>query len=57
MSFKVVTNGPVAKAGFILKRFMVNGTNVPKKEAQIITVNNATLTVAASAHDSLISML
>ena len=57
MSFKVVTKGPVARAGFILKRFMVRGTNVPKNDAQIITVNRATLTVAASAHDSLMSRL
>lgn len=53
MSFNVVTNGPVAKAGFILKRFMVNGTNVPKKEAQIITVNKAKLTVADNLQSSI----
>lgn len=57
MSFKVVTNGPVAKAGFILKRFMVSGTKVPKNDAHIITVNNATLTVAPKANDSLINKL
>ena len=57
MSFKVVTNGPVAKAGFTLKRFIIKGTKVPKKDAHKITVNNATLTVAAKAHDSLISTL
>lgn len=57
ISFSVVTNGPVANAGFILNRFMVNGTNVPKNDAQITTVNNAILTVAANVHDSLISKL
>lgn len=53
MSFSVVTNGPVAKAGFILKRFMVSGTKVPKKEAQIITVNKAKLTVADNLQSSI----
>ena len=57
ISLSVVTNGPVAKAGFILKRFMVNGTKVPKNDAQITTVNNAILTVAANVQDSLISKL
>ena len=57
MSFKVVTNGPVANAGFILKRFIINGTNVPKNEAHNITVISATLTVAAKAQDSLINRL
>ena len=57
ISFKVVTNGPVAKAGFILKRFIIKGTKVPKNEAHKMTVNNATLTVAAKAHDSLINKL
>ena len=46
ISFSVVTKGPVASAGLILKRFMVKGTKVPKNEAQSTTVNNATLTVA-----------
>ena len=36
ISLSVVTNGPVAKAGFILNLFIVNGTNVPKKEANKI---------------------
>ena len=57
MSFKVVTNGPVAKAGFTLKRFIIKGTKVPKNEAHKITVNKATLTVAANAQDSLINKL
>ena len=57
MSLSVVTKGPVAKAGFILNRCIVNGTKVPKKEAQIITVNKATLTVAAKANESLINIL
>lgn len=48
ISLRVVTNGPVANAGLILKRFMVRGTKVPKNEAQRITVNNAMLTVAAN---------
>ena len=57
ISFCVVTKGPVAKAGFILKRFIINGTNVPKNDAHSITVMSATLTVAAKAHDSLINKL
>ena len=57
ISFRVVTNGPVAKAGFILNRFIINGTKVPKKEAHKMTVNNATLTVPANAQDSFINKL
>ena len=53
ISLSVVTNGPVAKAGLILKRFIVSGTNVPKKEAHKITVINAMLTVAASFQPSI----
>ena len=45
ISLSVVTNGPVARAGFILKRFNVSGTKVPKNEAQRITVIRAKLTV------------
>jgi hypothetical protein len=46
ISFSVVTKGPVANAGFILKRYKVKGTKVPKKEANIITVISAILTTA-----------
>ena len=53
ISFKVVTKGPVAKAGLILKRFKVNGTNVPKKEAHKITTIKAELTVAANCQSSI----
>ncbi len=48
ISFNVVTNGPVANAGFILKRYNVRGTNVPKKDANNITVISAILTTDAS---------
>lgn len=34
--------------GFILKRFIVKGTKVPKNDAHKITVNKAILTVAAN---------
>ena len=57
MSLRVVTKGPVANAGLILKRFIINGTKVPKNEAHKITVKSATLTVPANAHDSLINKL
>ena len=53
MSLSVVTNGPVANAGFILNLFMVNGTKVPKKEAHKITVNKAKLTVMANLKSSI----
>lgn len=37
ISLLVVINGPVAKAGSILYRFNMIGTNVPIKDAMIIT--------------------
>ena len=53
ISLRVVTNGPVARAGFILKRFNVSGTKVPKNEAHKITVIRAKLTVAANFQSSI----
>ena len=53
ISLRVVTNGPVAKAGFILNLFNVSGTKVPKNEAHKITVISAKLTVAANFQSSI----
>ena len=53
ISLRVVTNGPVARAGFILNRFNVSGTKVPKNEAHKITVISAKLTVAANFQSSI----
>jgi hypothetical protein len=40
MSFVMEIKGPVARAGSILKRSRVNGTNVPKTDANITTAIN-----------------
>ena len=52
MSFMVVINGPVARAGSILNRLSNRGMKVPKTEAKIITENKAELTDSVSARDS-----
>ena len=43
-SFKVVINGPVAKAGSTLYLLRSNGMRVPNIAAKIITANNDMLT-------------
>ena len=52
MSFKVVTNGPIAKAGSILYRFKIKGNNVPKIAANKMTVNKETLTTTPNSEFS-----
>ena len=53
MSFKVVTNGPVASAGSISFLSSKSGISVPNIEAKIMTENKAILTVMLSANESL----
>lgn len=53
ISFIVVINGPVAKAGSILNLYNASGTNVPNIDANNITANKAVLTVIVSSSDDL----
>ena len=52
ISFTVVIKGPVASAGSIFNLSKINGTNVPKIEAKIITENRAILTESVKLIDS-----
>ena len=44
ISFMVVINGPVAKAGSILSLFRKSGIKVPKRDAKMITIKRVELT-------------
>ena len=47
-SFKVVTKGPVARAGSILYLFNISGIIVPKSPANTITTKSEILTTKPS---------
>jgi len=49
MSFTVVMNGPVARAGSILFLLRIKGINVPNIAANIITLRREILTVMLNA--------
>ena len=49
ISFVIVINGPVAKAGSTFNRLRVIGTNVPKILANITTANKLNETEAVIA--------
>jgi len=53
ISFSVVINGPVAKAGSILILFSIRGINVPVADAKMITERRAAETLMVSAYESL----
>ena len=52
ISFTVVINGPVARAGSILRRSNAKGTKVPKTDAKTTTMTRAELTEMVKAIES-----